>query len=800
MKKRIYKVGVLGSGVMGSGIAAHLANAGVRSIMLDIVLPELSEDDKKKGLTKESKEFRNKLAMMGKQNALNSKPAALFSKNIADLIEIGNFEDDFEKLKECDWVVEVVKEDLKIKNDLFKRIEREVFKPGMIVSSNTSGIPISKMMEGLSTEFKKHFMVTHFFNPVRYMKLLEIIPGPETSKEAIDIMSEFGEVVLGKGIVYGKDTPNFVANRIGVFTIMYTMKKMMDENYEVDEVDAIVGKPMGKPKSAAFGTVDLVGLDTLVHVFKNVYESLTHDEERETFKTPEFWLKMVEKGLWGNKAKAGFYKKDKATKKKFTIDWRTLEYREFKKYDYESLAEVKGIEDVGERVRKLISYNDRAGKFAWDLFAKTVIYATNRIGEIADDIVNIDNAMKWGFNWDKGPFEGWDGVGVEETVKRMKADGYKVPEKIEKMLSKGYKSFYKTENGKRYFFDFNTYSYKEIPAKEGMISIKGLRDDKRVVEENDGATIYDIGDEVLLLEFHTKMNAIDADIIAMMNKAVDLAEKSYRGIVIGNESQNFSVGANIFLLLGEIMQGNWKNVEGIVKAFQDANMRMKFSQVPVVGAAAGMALGGGCEVLLHCDRVQACGESYVGLVEVGVGLLPAGGGTKETLLRYLEPVMDNTNLENFYIIAKAFEQIAMAKVATSALEAKEYRYLRASDGITMNRDRVISDAKKVVLHLSEMGYRPPMPFKFRLPGESGYATIWTNLETMKNGNYISEYDMHIAKKIAWVMCGGVTSKEVLVDEQYVLDLEREAFLSLCGEQKTQERIQYMLMNNKPLRN
>jgi 3-hydroxyacyl-CoA dehydrogenase len=800
MKKRIKKVGVLGSGVMGSGIAAHLANAGVRCIMLDIVLPELSEDDRKKGLTKESKEFRNKLAMLGKQNALNSKPAALFSKNIADLIEIGNFEDDFDRLKDCDWVVEVVKEDLKIKNDLFKRIEREVFRPGMIVSSNTSGIPISKMMDGLSTEFKKHFLVTHFFNPVRYMKLLEIIPGPETSKEVIDTISEFGEVVLGKGIVYGKDTPNFVANRIGVFTIMYTMKKMMEENYEVDEVDAIVGKPMGKPKTAAFGTVDLVGLDTLVHVFKNVYESLTHDEERETFKTPEFWLKMVEKGLLGNKAKAGFYKKDKATNQKYTIDWRTLEYREFRKYDYESLAEIKGIEDVGERVRKLISYNDRAGKFAWDLFAKTVIYATNRIGEIADDIVNIDNAMKWGFNWDKGPFEGWDAVGLEETVNRMKAEGYKVPEKIEKMLSMGYKSFYKTENGKRYFFDFNTYSYKEIPPKEGVISIKTLRDNKKVIEENDGATIYDIGDEVLLLEFHTKMNAIDADIIAMMNRAVDLAEKSYRGIVIGNEAQNFSVGANIFLLLGEIMQGNWKNVEYIVKAFQDANMRIKFAQVPVVGAAAGMALGGGCEVLLHCDRVQACGESYIGLVEVGVGLLPAGGGTKETLLRYLEPVMDNPNVDTFYIIAKAFEQIAMAKVATSALEAKEFKYLRGCDGITMNRDRVISDAKKVVLHLSELGYRPPLPFKFRLPGESAYATIWSTLETMKNGNYITEYDMHIGKKIAWVMCGGVTSKDVLVDEQYVLDLEREAFLSLCGEQKTQERIQYMLMNNKPLRN
>lgn len=800
MKRKIHKVGVLGAGVMGSGIAAHLANAGVKSLMLDIVLPELSEEDRKKGLTRESKEFRNKLAMMGKQNALTSKPAALFSKDIADLIEVGNFEDDFGRLRECDWIVEVVKEDLNIKNNLFKRIEREVFRPGMLISSNTSGIPIARMMEGLSSEFKKHFMVTHFFNPVRYMRLLEIIPGPETSREAIEIMSRFGEVVLGKGIVYGKDTPNFVANRIGVFTIMYTMKKMMEEGYEVDEVDAIVGKPMGKPKSAAFGTVDLVGLDTLVHVFKNVYDSLTDDEERETFKTPEFWLKMVEKGLLGNKSKAGFYKKDKVTKEKFTIDYRTLEYRPFKKYDYESLAEVKGIEDGGERVRRLISYNDRAGRFAWDLFAKTLIYAANRIGEIADDIVNIDNAMKWGFNWEKGPFEGWDAVGLEDTVKRMKAEGYKIPEKIERMLAGGFRSFYKSENGRRYYFDFNSFSYKEIPVSEGIIYIKDLREGKRVVEENDGATIYDIGDEVLLLEFHTKMNSIDADIVSMMNKAVEIAEGGYRGIVIGNEAQNFSVGANIFLLLGEIMQGNWKNVEGIVKAFQDANMRVKFAEVPVVGACAGMALGGGCEVLLHCDRVQACGESYIGLVEVGVGLLPAGGGTTETLRRYLEPVMDNPNVNTFYIIAKAFEQIAMAKVATSALEAKELRYLAPSDGITMNRERVISDAKKVVIHLSEMGYRPPLPFKFRLPGESAYATIWANLETLKNGNYISEYDMHVGKKIAWVMCGGVTSKDVLVDEQYLLDLEREAFLSLCGEQKTQERIQYMLMNNKPLRN
>jgi 3-hydroxyacyl-CoA dehydrogenase len=800
--KKIRKVAVLGAGVMGSGIAAHLANAGVPTLLLDIVLPEPSEDEKKKGWMRETPAFRNKLAEMGKQNAIKAKPAALHTPELADLMTTGNFEDDLPKIAECEWVVEVIKEDLELKQGLFKKVAA-LWKPGMIVSSNTSGISIEKMTDGLPKEFKEHFLVTHFFNPVRYMRLLELVAGKLTRDEVMETMAEFGETVLGKGIVYGKDTPNFVANRIGVFGMLWTIRRMIEDGYEIDEIDAIMGKAMGKPGSAVFKTVDLVGVDVLYNICKHVSESLKQDEMADVFKVPEVFAKLNEKKWWGDKTKQGFYKKGESKKDKLVIDYKTYDYRPVKKYDYESLQVAKNEENVGARIKGMVYAEDRAGQFAWKTTAPGLIYAANRVGEIADDIVNIDNAMKWGFNWELGPFEAWDAIGVKESVERMKKEKMKVPKRILDFLAAKNEKFYVVKRGAKHFWDFKTKSYKKVPEKKGMILLSNLKEDKKkVVKENFGATLWDIGDGVLNLEFHTKMNAVDPDIIEMMGAAIDIAEKDgWKGVVIANENpQAFSAGANIMFLMGEILEKRWENVELASKAFQDACMRLRYSDIPVIAAPAGLTLGGGLEMCLACDGVQAYGELYAGLVEAGVGLLPGGGGNMRMLERMLETVPPDTRVQNFGFVARAFELIAMVKVSMSAGEARNYRYIRYTDGITLNRDRLIADAKERVLHMAKMGYRRPAPKKFKLPGESGYATIMAQVKSFKDGNYISEHDAKIAGKIAWVLCGGKTSPNEPVGEQYLLDIEREAFVSLCGEEKSLARIQYMLMNNKPLRN
>jgi 3-hydroxyacyl-CoA dehydrogenase len=802
---KIRKVAVLGAGVMGSGIAAHLANAGVPSLLLDIVLPEPSEDEKKKGWTRETPEFRNKLAVMGKENAIKAKPAALHTKEHADLITTGNLEDDLPKIAGYDWVIEVVKEDLGVKQALFKRVAQH-FKPGQIISSNTSGIPIEAMTGDLPKPFQQHFLVTHFFNPVRYMKLLELVPGKLTRPEIMKQMADFGERVLGKGIVYGKDTPNFVANRIGVYGILATMKTMTENGYQVDEVDKILGKAMGKPGSAVFKTADLVGNDTLAHISDNVLSTLQHDAAMMSVKSAcDIFYKMRDKKLWGNKVKQGFYKRGESKKEKFVIDYNTWEYRPEKKYEYESLDTAKNVEDVGERIKGMVSADDRAGKFAWMTTAPGLIYAAGMVGEITDDIVNIDNAMKWGFAWEMGPFEAWDAIGVKESVERMEKEGLKVPQNVKDFLAAGNTSFYKVERCVRKFWDFETKSYKAVPVNPDWVLLSNVRLNKNnIVRENFGATLWDIGDGVLNVEFHTKMNSVDVDVITMLNDAIDIAERDgWKGIVLANENtQAFSAGANIMMLLGEINNGNWDGVNQVVKAFQDVNMRLRYSDVPTVAAPAGLVLGGGLEMVMACDAVQAYGEMYSGLVEAGVGLIPGGGGNLRMLERMLEsmPPGTRTGPFDFNYIAKAFEYIATVKISMSAGEARNYRYIRYTDGITLSRDHLIADAKRVALHLHDMGYKRPAPRKYYLPGKSAYATIMATVKAMKDGEFISEHDAKIAGKVAHVLTGGDTAGTVAVSEQYLLDLEREAFLSLCGEEKTKDRIMYMLMNNKPLRN
>ena len=788
-KMEIKKVAVLGAGVMGSGIAAHMANAGIPCLLLDIVL----EDDK----SSKDPAARNRLSIGGKTKALGAKPAAFYSPKDAPLITVGNFEDDLGRLPEYDWIIEVILESLKPKQDLFARVEK-ARRPGSIVTSNTSGIPIKGMTEGRSKEFKEHFLVTHFFNPVRYMRLLEIISGTETKKEIVDLMTQIGQDVLGKGVVFGKDTPNFVANRIGVFSMMLAIKTMLAEGYTIEEVDAIAGPPMGRPKSAAFRTADMVGLDTLVHVAKNVYDTLPNDECRDVFAIPDFINEMVKKGLLGDKTKKGFYQK--VGKDIQTLDYKTIEYRPQEKAKFESLSEVKSIEDTKERINALIEKDDRGAKFAWKVLAGTLIYAANRIPEIADDVVNIDNAMKWGFNWELGPFETWDAIGVKESCARMEKEGMKVPELVKKMLSKGKTSFYERKAGKTSYYDFATGKPKAIKEDKRSIVLLNIKEQKKVIAENTSATLIDIGDGVACLEFHTKMNAIDADIISMMKSSLEEVRKNFIGLVIGNQAENFSAGANIFLLLMEAENQNWDNIKNIVKEFQETNMAVKYFEKPVVAMPSGLVLGGGCEVCMSAGRMVANAESYIGLVEVGVGLIPGGGGTKEMLLRNMEGVADDVLTDPFPYLRKAFETIAMAKVATSAKEARELKFLRPSDRIVLNKDLLLNEAKNSVITMAKEGWKPPVPPKIKVTGEMGRATAKIQLNAMKLGGYISEHDELIASKLAYVLSGGNTSFGSAVSEEYLIELEREAFVSLCGYEKTRERMKQMLMTGRPLRN
>jgi 3-hydroxyacyl-CoA dehydrogenase len=830
MSKNITKVAVLGSGVMGCAIACHLANCGIPSLMLDIVLP-LSEEDKAKGVKETDPKHRNKLAAGALEVALKAKQpmAPLYVKSSASRIQIGNFEDDMPKIADCDWIIEVVKEDINVKLKVFEQVAK-YWKPGTIVTSNTSGLPIKDMSAKMPPEMKKNFFVTHFFNPVRHMKLLELIAGEDTDPAAVDAMAEFGERVLGKGIVYGKDTPNFVANRIGVYAIMKTVWHMMDLDLRIDEIDTIAGPAMGRPKSAAFRTADLVGLDTLTHILKSVYELCASDDLRDAFKIPDWITKMVEKGWLGNKTKGGFYRKTKGPdgKKAYEIvDWHTGEYIASIKPEFESIKTAKKKEDLAEKLKSLISGKDKASEFAWRLFRDVTIYSCKRIPEIAGDVVNIDNAMRWGFAWDQGPFETVDSLGIKDMVKRMKEEKVEIPVFLDKAAKAG--GFYKKVGLKKKYFCAKDFVYKDAPLTalklntdniasklagavnliaepaSMKITIGNLKDRGEEVAKNTGASIYDMGDGVALLEFHSYkgMNPIDADVIEMMNKTVNVVkEHGFCGVVVGNEGTNFSVGANLMMLLMESRQKNWKNVELASKTFQDANMLLKYSPFPVVTAPFSMVLGGGCEVTMHGDAICAAAETYIGLVEVGVGVIPAGGGCKEYLLRNLEAPLLNPNVPSLFpFVRKAFENIAMAKVAMNAYEAMDMNILRPTDHVTTNRDYLLSDAKQMVLGMVKAGYTPKSPRKdIQLVGWQYYGAFKNAVWTLLQGGYISEHDALITDWVAKILTGGDVPGGALVDEQHVLDLEREAFVSLCGTEKTQARMQFMLEKNKPLRN
>jgi 3-hydroxyacyl-CoA dehydrogenase len=810
MEKKIKKAGVIGAGVMGATIAAQLANVGIKTILIDIVPPKLTEGEKKKGLTEESPAFRNKFAQNGVQGALKSKPASFYIPENANLITIGNLEDNLSWLSEVDWIIEVVVERLDIKQSVFEKIE-SVLTPGTLVTSNTSGISAAAMCDGRSETFRKHFAITHFFNPPRYMKLLEIVPGPDTLPEVVEVLAETGEKIVGKGIVYAKDTPNFIANRIGIFGMFTVIQAMMDLGLTVEAVDQLTGPVIGHQKSASFRTADLVGLDTMVHVADNVYDGTPEDEKREIFKPPAFIQNMVAKGLLGEKTRQGFYKKSKDDQGKkviLSIDTGTLEYAPQEKVKIASLEAAKAAGGTGGKIKTLFYSDDVGGQFTFRHMAETLTYSANRIPEIADDIVNVDNAMKWGFAWKMGPFETWDAIGVKKSIAKMKEAGYEIPAWVEEMLQGGKESFYRREAGVQYYYDLQSKDYKEVPIKPGIILLPSLKEREKKVTGNTGASLIDLGDGVACLEFHAKMNALGDDIINMIVKTGEIVEKDFDGLVIANHATNFSVGANLAMILFAAQEEEWADLGWAVKTLQDALMKLKYLEKPVVAAPAGMALGGGCEVCLAADRVRYAAETYMGLVEVGVGLIPAGGGCKELVIRNTEHLFEvpkggvyPKQIELMPFVARAFETIAMAKVATSGPEAVKLGYLRPTDKMTVNRDYLIEDAKKTVLGMNLEGYVPPRPKdEIRVAGENTFAMLKLAVWTLHESGYITDHDVTVSEKVGYVLCGGNVLADTKVSEQYLLDLEREAFLSLCGDPKTQARMQHMLTEGKPLRN
>jgi len=798
LKYKIEKVAVLGSGVMGSQIAAHLSNVGIETYLLDITPKDLTPEEEAKGLTLQSKEVRNRIVNKGLEFAKNIKPSAFYDTSFIKRIKVGNFDDDLKIVNEVDWIIEVIVEKLEPKKDLLAKVD-SLRRKGTIVSSNTSGIPIKSICSNLSDDFKKHFLGTHFFNPPRYLKLLEIIPHEDTLPEVVDFMSYFGDKVLGKGIVKCKDTPNFIANRIGVFGIMNSIHLMMKHDLNIVEIDKLMGPVSGKPKSAMFRTSDVVGLDTMVHVAKNIYDALPNDECREIFLMPDFVNKMIENKWLGQKTKQGFYKK--VDKDIFYLDYKDMEYKPLPKVNFPCLQSVKQIDSLKQRLDTIAYSEDKGAKFFWEATIDTLIYSANRIPEIADDIVSIDNAMKWGFGWDLGPFEVWDALGLEKSVEKLKSEGKKIPEKILEMLSLGHKSFYKNIEGNTFYYDFQTKTYKPIKYPEGIILLSSLKDKGKVIKKNASASLIDLGDGVACLEFHSKMNTLGGDIITLLQDSLKIVEENYEGLVIGNQGQNFSVGANIMLVLMAAIEGEWDEIDLMVRAFQKAAMSIKYSKKPVVSAPFGMTLGGGVELSFVASKVVACSELYMGLVEVGVGVIPAGGGTKELTIRAMDRVKNIPDAEPFPFLKQAFENIGMAKVSTSAYEAKNMGLLRESDRIVVNKDRLIDEAKKTVLELAKIGYSPGTPRDdIQVLGRSALSAFKLGLYTMKEGGYISEHDLLIGTKLANILCGGDLIIPRKVSEQYLLDLEREAFLSLCGTRKTQERIQSMLKTGKALRN
>ena len=799
--RRIKKVAIIGSGIMGSGIACHFANIGVDVLLLDIIPRELTEKENSKGLTLEDKVVRNRLVNEALSSSLKSKPSPIYHQKFANRITTGNLEDDIQKVANVDWIMEVVVERLDIKKLVFEKLEK--FRtPGTLITSNTSGIPIKFMSEGRSEDFQKHFCGTHFFNPARYLKLFEIIPGPKTASDVLDFLGSYGEKFLGKTSVIAKDTPAFIGNRVGIFSIQSLFHAVKDLDLTVEEVDKLSGPVIGRPKSATFRTVDIVGLDTLVHVANGIRENCPIDERLELFELPDFITSMMEKKWLGSKTEQGFYKKSVSTEGKkeiLSLDLNTLEYRSAKRAKFDTLELTKTVDKVVDRFKILVGGKDKAGKFYRKSFTALFAYVSNRIPEITNELYKIDDAMKAGFGWEHGPFQIWDAIGVDKGIELMKAEGLEPAVWVNEMLASGSTSFYSIKEGATYAYDIHSKSQTKVPGQDSFIILDNIRKTNEVFK-NSGVVIEDIGDGILNLEFQSKMNTIGGDVLAGLNKAIDLAEKDFAGLVIGNQAANFSVGANIGMIFMMAAEQEYDELNMAIKYFQDSMMRMRYSSIPTISAPHGMALGGGCELSLHADKVVAAAETYMGLVEFGVGVIPGGGGSKEMALRAQDQFQKGDVQLN--VLQEHFLTIGMAKVSTSAYEAFDLNLLqKGKDVVVVNKDRQIAVAKQHAKLMAESGYtQPTKRTDIKVLGKQALGMFLVGTDSMQESNYISEHDMKIANKLANVMAGGDLSEPTLVSEQYLLDLEREAFLSLCTERKTLERIQHMLKTGKPLRN
>ena len=801
MIRKIKQAAVIGSGIMGGGIAALLAGAGIKTLLLDIVPFDLKDEEK------DDPAARNRIVKAGLDAVLMSSPSLLMQKKDVDRITIGNLEDDFDKIADCDWIVEVVVENLKIKQDLFKRIET-VRKANTIVSSNTSGLPLKAMSEGMSQDFKHHFLGTHFFNPVRYMHLLEIIAGEETLPEVLEFIADFGERILGKGIVWAKDTPNFVGNRIGVQGIVKAMQLMLEDGLTIPEMDALFGTAMGRPKTAMFKTSDIVGLDTLGHVARNTFELVVDDEQRDSFVLPEFIEKMIEKKLLGTKTGGGFYKTELTPewkKIRKVIDPQTLEYAEYDPADFECLVNAQKAETLPDKIKAILYGDDKGAKIAWKAVANNLIYATNRISEISDTIVEIDNAMKWGFNFEMGPFETWDAIGLEASVEKMENEGFAVPGKVKQMLSAGNTSFYKTENGKVFAYDFVTENYKEVVVSENIVSLKALKGADKVVKTCSSASLVDLDDGVFCLEFLTKMNTLNKEILEFIFEVLDYVNINGLGLVIGNQAGGmpgaFSAGADLMEMAGAMKEKRYSDIGAMIEQLHQGFQGARYSTFPVVAAPYGITLGGGCEMCLAADKIVAHAELYMGLVEIGVGLLPAGGGCLNLWKKFLNTIPEavtDIDLAKFFV--PVFMSIAMAKVSMSAAEARANGFLGPIDRIIFNRDYLIGEAKKEVLAMVDGGYAPPVKRPIKVLGQAAQGMINTEILNLLSGKFITEYDAFLAKRIAYVISGGDVRDNSEVEEDVILKLEKEAFIDFIKEEKTLARIEHMLKTGKPLRN
>ena len=795
-KRKINKIAIIGSGIMGSGIACHFANIGVEVLLLDIVPRELNDKEVKQGLTLDDKAVRNRLVNDALKTALKSKPSPIYSQKFAQRITTGNIEDDIAKVKDVDWIMEVVVERLDIKKQVFETLEK-YRTPGTLITSNTSGIPIKFMSEGRSDDFQKHFCGTHFFNPARYLKLFEIIPGPKTDKAVLEFLDGYGEQFLGKTSVIAKDTPAFIGNRIGIFGIQSLFHQVKELGLTVEEVDKLTGPVIGRPKSATFRTVDVVGLDTLVHVANGIYENCPNDEAHDLFKLPDFISKMMENKWLGSKTGQGFYKKEGKTIS--VLDLNTLEYREKKRTKFATLELTKTIDNVIDRFKVLVGGKDKAADFYRKNFAAMFAYVSHRIPEISDELYKIDDAMKAGFGWEHGPFQIWDAIGVQRGIEIMKSEGHSPSQWVLDMLESGNSSFYTIENGATLAYSISNKTQEKIPGQDAFIILDNIRKSKEVFK-NSGVVIEDLGDGILNCEFQSKMNTIGGDVLAGLNKAVDLAEQNFEGLVIGNQGANFSVGANIGMIFMMAVEQEYDELNMAIKYFQDTMMRMRYSSIPTIAAPHGMTLGGGCELSMHADKVVAAAETYIGLVEFGVGVIPGGGGSKEMAMRASDSFRKNDVELN--VLQEYFLTIGMAKVATSAYEAYDLGILqKGKDVVVVNKDRQIATAKAYAKLLANQGYSMPIRRKdVKVLGKQALGMFLVGTDAMQASKYISEHDKKIANKLAYVMAGGDLSEPTKVSEQYLLDIEREAFLSLCTERKTLERIQHMLKTGKPLRN